>query len=303
MSKKFLAALLSLAMCFSLAACGSSDDDEESSSKKSTKKKSSVTTVVDDDDDDDDSSKSKKKKTTAETEEPDDETETETEKVTEKETETEKVTEKQLDPDNETRTEKQTEPEPDESKPEPVAPSGTTRHDGTGYYFYISSDWLDFDKQKDEIMSSMSDIAKQKFGVDTDSNSQMETCFYYNDGNLDDGSTNFNILKPQHNAAYKQLSMDQFAPLFEKALNTQAEGIEGYSFVSNGVKKIGNNKFLEIVANYEMDEVLDGNVKAKQFFALHGEYMYTISFSCPAKDFDSMQPEIDKIMETLTFTD
>lgn len=272
MSKKLLAMLLSMALCLSFAACGEKDDDDDDvkSSKSDNSKSASVDDSKDDKSEDDESKK-------------DDAKDDESKKDEGTKDDVSKVDESMED----------------NSKAEEFVPEGKGEWaEGTGYKVFVGENWVNFDEYKTMIEEQIKETSKDQFNIE--SNLNMEICFYYNDGDFTDGAPCFNILKPQKNAAFKSVKLRDLQSTLDKQMTTQYQVIAGATVDCNGIVELGGLDALEYVSSATVSGT---SLKARQYYVLNGEYMYTITFSIPADQYDGLKDDMDNILKSLKFTE
>ncbi|MBR6872335.1 MAG: hypothetical protein IKN17_02375 [Ruminococcus sp.] len=299
--KKFSAVFLSLALCISMTACGSTDSsDDDGDTGAATPWGAAAESKADKSEADEDSEAESK---------------ADVSKAEEPKTDVSKADEPASQPEPEISEPEPSEPEPEVSEPEPEvsepepestpdepAPSGNgTIVKGLNYTFEISGKWVDASNMADNISGQTSKEVQEKLGMDTSSYSGMEIICYYDDGDESDNYPMFNSMKPVQNSAFKLIDIEQYADVLFKSIESQAGTASGITVKKKGISTYGGVKFLELETSYDLGG--DLAARARQFFGFVGEYEYVFSFSIPSAQFDEMQEETEKIMKTLKFTE
>lgn len=297
MTRKLIAAAAALVMCFSMAACGNSDssgksdaispwgnassDAEEDSSKASESKN--------------DESKADESKAEVTTASPAVTTARETTAEAVTTTEESKAEEPALTSEE---PESQAEVTVSESEKTPSA-DGSFTVTGTGYTVEFSSKWVDFADLKDEIGQNTAEVAGEQFGLDTSEFAGMDSVVMYGAGE-DEPSAVFNVVKPVVNAAFRSVKVSDLEEVLKLSIETQMAGTEGFDMKSKGIVKYNGEEFLELYTEYTIDDAV---AKARQFFAIHGDKEFVISFSIPGEKYDELYDETEKVMKTFRFTE
>lgn len=301
--KKFSAVFLSLALCISMTACGSTDSsDDDGDTGAATPWGAAAESKADKSEADEDS-EAESKADVSKAEEPKTDVSKADEPASQPEPEISEPEPEASEPEPEV-----SEPEPEVSEPEPEstpdepAPSGNgTIVKGLNYTFEISGKWVDASNMADNISGQTSKEVQEKLGMDTSSYSGMEIICYYDDGDESDNYPMFNSMKPVQNSAFKLIDIEQYADVLFKSIESQAGTASGITVKKKGISTYGGVKFLELETSYDLGG--DLAARARQFFGFVGEYEYVFSFSIPSAQFDEMQEETEKIMKTLKFTE
>lgn len=283
MSKKILAMILSMAVCLSFAACG--DDDDDDSSKKSKSKDSSVSAADDSNED--------------ESKEDDSKADESSEEESKKDESSEEESKKDESSEDESSEDESSEDESsqDESKEDP-APTGDGEWvTGTGYKVFVGSNWVNYDKYKEQVEAAMKEAGKS-IGITAPLN--IETCFYHDDDDYTDGTPCFNVVKPTKNSLFKSVKLKDLESQLTNSLKSQFSSIAGASVESKGMVKVGGADALLFEAKATVNDI---SLKSRQYVVLNGEYLYNFTFSVPEKDFDGLDKEMEDIIKSVTFTE
>ncbi|MBR4555181.1 MAG: hypothetical protein IKO27_06255 [Ruminococcus sp.] len=319
-SKKIIAAILSMVVCLSMAACGDS-----SSSSSSSKADSSAASVAESKAEESTAEESKAEESKAEESVADTETqpaeseaepvESEAEPVESEaepvESEAEPVEseaepeeseaepeESEAEPDESEAEPEESEAEPDESEAEP-APSGDAGVvKGDGYEVQLPARWMEFESYKTKLTDALKKDGKtligffKPIGVDF---------AYYNSEDLEntDGVATF-CGKAQKNSLFKSVKLADLEAQLTPTVESKYSSVEGLKFEKKTDVKVGGADAIE----YDASGTLNGIAfKDRQYVVLNGDLLMTFSFSVPESDYDALSGDIDQILGAVKFTE
>ncbi len=303
--KKLLALAVALTVCLSVTACGDSDSSGDASSSEG-KPFGALSSFADSSVESteskaDDTFSSKAENSKAEN------SKAETSKVETSKAETtaavtskaEEQTTAKAESKAETTTAKQ-EAKEAESQAEPAVtePQESFAVKGTGYTVEFGPDWVDMARYKDEMEKQTAGNASDMFGLDVSEFEGFDAvCAYKPDGNA---CPVFNVADPVADQSLEGISAEDLEAMLLDSIRQQYNNVDGITFESRGIKDYNGEKFIELFTLYDNEDL---HAKARQFFAVHNNTEYVISFSMPGDSYDALYDETEEIMKSFRFTE
>ena len=165
---------------------------------------------------------------------------------------------------------------------------------GTGYTLSINSEkWLDMTEYIEEISKTAEDMDIVE-GFDAESlNNMGDAMFYYSA----DMASNFNVVTQEVGDLGDNFDMS----LLNDVIEAQYSQINGCTYLGGEVITVNGYDCFKAEISADAS-VFGADLKMAQCMFINGTSQYVVTFTAGTENFDSVYPEFEAVLNSLTFT-
>ena len=165
---------------------------------------------------------------------------------------------------------------------------------GTGYTLAVDSEkWLDMTEYIEEISKTAEDMDIVE-GFDAESlNNMGDAMFYYSA----DMASNFNVVTQEVGDLGDNFDMS----LLNDVIEAQYSQISGCTYLGGEVITVNGYDCFKAEISADAS-VFGADLKMAQCMFINGTSQYVVTFTASTENFDSVYPEFEAVLNSLTFT-